>query len=145
KAAVFQTADNHLALSHGVITRTFSLTPGGATVGLDNLITGEALLRSITPDAILCANGHEITEGGLIGQPVQKYLDPAWIPLLEADPLSLKLVSWDSQPLESRFAWAPRTEWLSKPAEAAEGTMLRFSYKADDATLQQHILRLTSD
>ncbi|MGV3762488.1 hypothetical protein [Parapedobacter sp.] len=145
KATVFQTADNHLALSNGLITRTFSVTPGGATIGLDNLITGEALLRSITPEAILWVNGHEIKVGGLIGQPVQNYLDPAWIPQMEADPMSLKLVSWDSQPLKSRFAWAPRTEWLSKPAEAAEGIRLQFSYKADEATVQQHILRLTSD
>ncbi len=144
KAAVFK-AENQLALSNGLITRTFSLTPGGATVGLDNLVTGEALLRSISPEAILWVNGHEIKVGGLIGQPVQNYLDPAWIPQLEADPLSLKLVSWDSQPLENRFAWAPRTEWLSKPREEATGTVIRFSYKADEATIQRHILLRTGD
>ncbi|WP_188504140.1 hypothetical protein [Parapedobacter pyrenivorans] len=145
KATVYQTIDNHLALSNGLITRTFSITPGGATIGLDNLTTGEALLRSISPEAVLWINDHEIKVGGLIGQPVQNYLDPTWIPQLEADPLSLKLVSWDSQPLENRFAWTPRSEWLSKPPEEAKGTMLRFSYQADEATIQQHLVRLTSD
>lgn len=145
EATVFQTVDNHLALSNGLITRTFSLAPGGATIGMDNLITGESLLRSVSPEAILWVNGHEIKVGGLIGQPVQNYLDPKWIPQLEADPVSLKLVSWDSRPLESRFAWMPRTEWLSKPQEAAKGTVLRFSYQADEATIQRHQVRLTSD
>lgn len=145
EATVFRTVDNHLALSNGLITRTFSLAPGGATIGMDNLITGESLLRSISPEAILWVNGHEIKVGGLIGQPVQNYLDPKWIPQLEADPVSLKLVSWDSRPLESRFAWMPRNEWLSNPQEAAKGTALRFSYRADEATIQRHRVRLTSD
>jgi len=137
KTGVFQTADQQLALSNGLITRTFSLHPGGATVGLDNLVTGQALLRSVSPEAILWVNGHEIKVGGLIGQPVQNYLDPAWIPQMEADPLALKLVSWDTQPLEERIDWKPRTEWLSKPPKAATGTTLTFSYQADEATLQR--------
>ncbi len=145
KADVYRTEDNQLALSNGLITRTFSLTPGGATVGLDNLVTGEALLRSVSPEAILWINGHEIKVGGLIGQPVQNYLNPSWIPHMKADPLSLKLVAWDTQPLENRFAWKPRTEWLSKPPEKADGISLRFSYKADEETIQQHLRRLTSD
>ncbi|WP_353196994.1 hypothetical protein [Parapedobacter defluvii] len=144
-ANVYRIGDNQLALSNGLITRTFSTTPGGATIGLDNLVTGESLLRSISPEAILWVNGHEIKVGGLIGQPVQNYLDPAWIPQMEADPLSLKLVSWDRQPVEERFSWTPRTEWLPKPTEETKGTVLRFSYKADEATIHQRAMQLTSD
>ena len=46
KADAFRGAGPHeLVLANGLIARTFRLAPNAATVGLDNLMTGEAILR----------------------------------------------------------------------------------------------------
>ena len=44
---------DELVLENGLIRRTFRLAPNGATVGLDNLVTGEALLRGVKPEALI--------------------------------------------------------------------------------------------
>lgn len=67
---VYKTPEGYMALSNGLITRTFTMTPNGATIGLDNLVTNEALVRAVSPEAVLWINGHEIKVGGLTGQPI---------------------------------------------------------------------------
>lgn len=146
KTAVYKTDDNHLALSNGLITRTFSITPGGATIGLDNLVTGEALLRSVSPEAVLWVNGHEINVGGLVGQPIHNFLHPDFLKEMVVDQGSLKLMSWKTAPLAERFPWKPRTEWLpNQQVSHAGGLAIHFTYRADEATVQYHTQRLTSD
>ena len=51
KAGVYRTGPKEIAMTNGLIRRTWRIAPNGATVGLDNLMTGEALLRSVRPEA----------------------------------------------------------------------------------------------
>ena len=49
-AGVFRTEHkNEIVLSNGLIRRTFRLAPNGATVGLENMMTGQSLLRGVKP------------------------------------------------------------------------------------------------
>ena len=50
KATLFEAEDGKLIFSNGVISRTFSLTPNGATVGLGLLANNESYLRSVRPE-----------------------------------------------------------------------------------------------
>ena len=59
-----------IELTNGLLRRTFSLTPNGATIALDNLMTGQNELRAVRPEAVLVINGKEYPVGGLEGQPV---------------------------------------------------------------------------
>ncbi|MCK6500515.1 MAG: hypothetical protein L6Q38_13660, partial [Nitrospira sp.] len=68
-----------LLLENGLIRRTFILHPNAATVGLDNLMTGEALLRAIEPEAVLTLDGAEYAVGGLKGHRDRAYLLENWI------------------------------------------------------------------
>ena len=50
RAGVYRSSDGkELILSNGLIRRVFRLTPNAATVGLDNLYSGEAFLRAVRP------------------------------------------------------------------------------------------------
>lgn len=141
-AALYKTPEGYLALSNGLITRTFALTPNGATIGLDNLQTSEALVRAVSPEAVLWINGHEIKVGGLTGQPIGNYLLPEWIPEMKADPYSLQLESYTSTPIKARFEWNRRTAWSSQQLPwPPKGIELTFTYKAGE-TVRQHFQQL---
>ena len=74
-ARVCRTAsEGELVLSNGLIARTFRLAPNAATVGLDQLVTGESLVRGVKPEAVLEINGVRIDVGGLTGQPNYAFL-----------------------------------------------------------------------
>ena len=136
KAAVYCTEEGYLALSNGLITRSFSVNPNGATIGLDNLKTHEALVRSVSPEAILSINGQEIRVGGLIGQPIHNYLLPEWLKAMKADPGSLKLTAIQTGIIRERFEWNRRTKWIAdQPAWPPKGVEVVFSYQADRSVM----------
>lgn len=137
KSAVYKTQEGHMVLSNGLISRTFTLNPNGATIGLDNLITNEALVRAVSPEAVVWVNGHEINVGGLTGQPIGNYLLPEWVPGMKADPYSLKLTSYTSSPIKERFEWNRRTEWSSQQLPwPPKGIEVAFTYKADEDVIR---------
>jgi hypothetical protein len=102
-----------VTISNGLVSRTFSLSPDGATISFRNIMTGSELLRAIKPEAILTLNGRQVTIGGLIGQPVKNYLAEEWISGLKPDTLSvLKLSGYTKQEIAPRFDWKKRPEWM---------------------------------
>lgn len=130
KASIAQDSTKRdLILTNGLVRRTLRLAPNAATVDYCNLVTGEQLLRATGPEARVTLNGREFAIGGLSGQPVGNYLKTAWIDALKADPAAYRLADWKEGPLEARFAWKKRPEWLAKdlpwPASGRQVT-LRF-------------------
>lgn len=106
KAGVFRTgAPDEIVLDNGLLRRTFRLAPNGVTIGLDNLYTGQALLRGVKPEALLTIDSEEVRVGGLIGQPNYAYLLPEWIGQLRDDPAALALVSVSVGNPAAPFAW----------------------------------------
>jgi len=118
-----------IVLCNGLLRRTFRLAPNGATVGLDNLVTGEALLRSVRAEAAVTIDGVSYDVGGLVGQPSQAFILPEWIDSLRADPAALKLTGFEVGQPRERFAWkrvrphAPDAVWPPK------GVHLRMDYE----------------
>lgn len=137
KSAIYQTQEGHMVLTNGLVSRTFTLNPNGATIGLDNLVTGEALVRAVSPEAVIWVNGHEINVGGLTGQPIGNYLLPEWVPGMKADPYSLKLVSYERSPIKARFEWNRRTAWAPQHLPwPPKGIEVAFTYKADEGVMR---------
>ena len=91
KTALYRDEDGRLILSNGLASRTFTLAPNGATVGLDNLMNGESLLRSVRPEARLVIDGDTADIGGLTGQPIHNYLLPAWLEEMNSDSIAFQL------------------------------------------------------
>ncbi|MBI3851612.1 MAG: alpha-galactosidase [Verrucomicrobia bacterium] len=123
-----------IKLANGLVARTFRLAPNAATVGFDNLVTGEALLRGVKPEAIVEIDGIRYEIGGLKGQPNYAFLRPEWIEQLRADPAAFRFVRYEVGKPKERFAWkqvrhhAPDVKW--PPA----GVHLRMDYDAPPGT-----------
>jgi len=131
KARVVVSPDRQqVELSNGLIRRVIRLQPNAATVALDNLVTGESLLRGVKPEAILELEGHRYSVGGLTGQRNYAFLRPDEIRQLTADSNSFFFVGFATgQPLE-RMAWkrsrhhAPDAQWPPR------GATLRLDFAA---------------
>ena len=125
---------NEIVLSNGLIRRTFRISPNLATIGLENLATGESILRSVRPEAQVVIDGTTFDIGGLKGQPNHAFLREEWIDDMTADPSSYQLVNFEIGKIEQRLAWkqvrhhAPGAKW--PPA----GVALRFDLVAPTPT-----------
>ena len=106
KAVVRPMPDRHeVVLENGLIRRTFRIAPNAATVGYDNLMTGEAVLRGVKPEAQLQFDGLRYDVGGLHGQPDYAYLLPQWLDAMTADPAGFQFVGMETGRTQARFAW----------------------------------------
>jgi hypothetical protein len=103
-----------LILENGLARRVFRLTPNAATISLENLTSGEHLLRAIAPEAQVTLDGKTFAVGGLSGQKIQNYLKAEWIKDLTAIQDSYQFSRWEERPMEARFPWKKRPEWLAK-------------------------------
>lgn len=106
KAGVFRGAgSDEVVLQNGLLRRTFKLAPNGATIALDNLMTGEAMLRAVEPEAVVTIDGNEFKVGGLHGQPDRAYLLPEWTAKLTNDPDAFQWVGFSVGKPESPIIW----------------------------------------
>ena len=106
KAGVFRGEHpNEIVLANGLIARTFRLTPNAATVGLDNLVTGEAILRGVKPEAIVELDGQRYDVGGLKGQDNYAFLRPDWLAQLRSDPAAFRFIRFEVGRPTERLAW----------------------------------------
>ena len=119
---------NELILSNGLIARTFLIAPNGATTRLENLITNEAVLRGVKPEAVIMIDSTRYEIGGLKGQPNYAYLSPTWMDSLYADSSSFRLqdLHWGSP--EPRMEWKRSRHHDSTSAWPPEGISLRMDY-----------------
>ncbi len=110
---------NEIALENGLIRRTFRITPNAATVALDNLMTGESMLRAVKPEAVIEIDGHVWNIGGLVGQPNLAFLRPDWLDGMTSDPNAFQFkkvsigtpeapISWKRNRHAAGSAWPPK-------------------------------------
>ncbi len=117
RAAVYRLPDGGIALSNGLLRRSFRLSPNAATVGLDNPVTGQPFLRGVKPEAVVTVNGKRVEVGGLKGQPNYAFLRADWLDILTASPEAMRFAGFRVGPAEERFAWkrvrphAPDAVW----------------------------------
>lgn len=135
-AALYQTPDNYLVFSNGLVSRTFTLYPNVASVGLDEMGENISYLRSVRPEASVTIDGQTFDIGGLTGQPIHNYLLKDWIPDFKADPASFKMTTYRLEDIKMRFPWMKRHEWMSQDKPwPAQGKELIFTYKLDEQAI----------
>jgi hypothetical protein len=136
KTQLYKTTDGKLVLTNGLVSRTFTTKPNGATVSLDLLTNNESFLRSVRPEAEVTIDGQTFAVGGLLGQPIHNYLLPEWIDRMTADPASFKLNNFRVEETKARFPWKKRLEWMPRDmAWPAPGKELIFTYKLDEPAI----------
>ena len=94
-----------LVIENDLVRRSFALSPNAATVGLDQLFSGESVLRAIEPEAIVVIDGKEFAVGGLGGQPDRAYLTQAWMEKLTNHPSAFQFTGFRTGSPESPFPW----------------------------------------
>lgn len=146
EARLYQTEDGHLVLSNGLVSRTFTVEPNGATIGLKHLQTGESFLRSVRPEAEISIDGIRLQVGGLTGQPIHNYLLPDWLDKMKADPRSFKLADYRLEETKERFPWKKRLEWMPRDMPwPSPGKELIFTYRVDDQVIDHLTVDAISD
>ncbi len=132
-AGVYRGDDPHaIMLDNGLLRRTFRLAPNGATVALDNLVTGASLLRGVKPEALLTLDGRAYKVGGLLGQPDYAFLLPQWVGLLTNDPSAFQLADFSVSQPEMPVQWQRRRHAASLPWPPP-GIAVSFEYRGPDA------------
>lgn len=125
-------------ISNGLISRSFSIKPDGATIGFENIMTGKQLIRAVKPEARLTIDGKQYNIGGLTGQPVNNYLALEWIENLKPDPQSpFALKDYKTGETEARFKWKKRLEWM--PADLPwppPGKRIDFTYATKEGAAE---------
>ena len=144
KAGVYRSARaDEIVLSNGLVRRTFRLAPNGATVGFDNLMTGQAMIRGVKPEAIITIDSVRYDVGGLTGQPNYAYLKPDWLDKLKADPKAFQFVGFEVGKPAERMAWkrvrhhAPGAKW------PPPGAYLRMDYAMPGAAKPKGAVRVS--
>ncbi len=94
-----------IVLDNGLIRRTWRLEPDAATVGFDNLMTDQPVIRAVKPEAILTLNGIQAKVGGLTGQPNHAYLRDEWLDGMRRHSNALHFVGFESGPTRERLVW----------------------------------------
>lgn len=121
-------AGRTITMQNGLIRRVWRVAPGGACVAFDNLMTGQAMLRSVRPEARVTIDGQAYEVGGLAGQRNHAFLTPEVLDELTANPESMRLVSVAiGKPLE-RFGWKRRRHVATKAQWPPDGVTLRMDY-----------------
>jgi hypothetical protein len=107
-------ATGDLVIENGLAKRVIRLSPNAATTSLQNLTSGEHLLRAVAPEARVTIDGVDYPVGGLTGQSIQNYLKEDWIKDLRPLPGAYRFTGWEEQPVVKRLDWKKRPEWLAK-------------------------------
>lgn len=105
---------SELVIDNGLARRVFRLGANAVTTDLQNLTSGEHLLRSISPEARLTLNGVEYPVGGLTPPRIQNYFKVSWAGELAAMPGAYQFTGWNEAPVVERFKWKKRPEWLAR-------------------------------
>ncbi len=107
-------ATGDLVIENGLAKRVIRLGPNAATITLQNLVSGEHLLRAVAPESRVTIDGVDYPVGGLTGQSIQNYLKEDWIKNLRPLPGAYRFTGWEEQPVVKRLEWKKRPEWLAK-------------------------------
>jgi hypothetical protein len=135
KTGIYRTSrKDEIAITNGLVRRTWKLRPNAATVGFDNLMTGAAILRGVKPEAYVEVNWQKLVVGGLIGQPDYAYLTPEWVDRMSADPQAMRCTGFKVGKTQARFPWK-RTRFSGSQPWPPPGAALSFRYEPGDKRL----------
>lgn len=129
-AQAFRSANGReLVLDNGLLRRTWRMSPNGACVGFENLITANAMLRSVRPEARVTIDGTAYDIGGLTGQPNHAFLTSDWLDSMKADPQAFRLVDFHVGIPAERFAWNRKRHSAPDAVWPPKGVYLRMDYE----------------
>jgi len=135
-AGVYRTErTDEIVLSNGLISRTFRLDPEAATVGFDNLMTGETLIRSVQPEGYVDIDGKRYPIGGLQGQPDMAYLTPKWLDAMRPVEGCFRFAGFEVTKPAERVPWVRARHSSPEAVWPPKGVGLVLHFKGSDGPL----------
>jgi hypothetical protein len=133
-AGVYRTGHaNEIAMTNGLIRRTWRLRPNAATVGFDNLMTGASILRAVKPEAYVKLDWQAETPiGGLVGQKDGAYLKPEWLDQMSVDSNAFRCTGLRIGQTQERFPWK-RTPFSGDQPWPPPGASLTLRFEPGDS------------
>lgn len=125
--AILQQANGgkDLVLSNGLVGRVFRIFPNLATIDIQNLMTGENMLRAVSNEGLLTIDGKRYPLGGLDGQEEFGYTQYHWVDKMSALPNSFQITDFQLTELKPRLQWANK-RWALVKEWKPSGKQLTF-------------------
>jgi hypothetical protein len=124
-----------ILLQNGLVKRVFSVAANLACVDYRNLVTGQQLLRAISPEARLVINDVAYNIGGVHGQKEKAYLLPEWVDRFTTNDSDFHYKSYRIQPTSPFVRWSEKTapgkiaQWAMNKKQPT-GKMISFKYES---------------
>ena len=132
KAAVRQANQGKdLVLSNGLVSRVFRIFPNLATVDIQNLMTGENMLRAVSNEGVLTLDGKSYSLGGLDGQPEFGYTQYKWLDRMKPFANSFRVVDFRISEITPRINWKSK-RWALEKKQNPSGKQLTFLLEGPD-------------
>jgi hypothetical protein len=109
--AQITTTDKQILIENGLVRRSFMLDLNLACIDYTNLTTGQQLLRSIEPEAVVVINNKSYSVGGLSGQKEKAYLNLDWEKNLHANDEDFYFTNYTVTSIDSFVNYNPQT-WM---------------------------------
>ncbi|MES2775082.1 MAG: alpha-galactosidase [Bacteroidota bacterium] len=142
---VFSENKKEITLQNGLLKRVFSLSANLACIDYRNLITGQQLLRAVSPEARLVINDVVYNVGGLHGQKEKAYLLPEWIDRFTTNDSDFHYKSCSIQNISPFVRWAEKrapgkmAQWAMNKKQPT-GKMISFRYESSLPALKEIIV-----
>lgn len=137
--AEVRTESGQVVLDNGLLQLRVQLAPF-ALVGLENLASGQQLLRAAAPLGGFVVDGHEHTLGGTANQPNRAFLAPDIYGGMPADPQALPFVEWRGPvPIAERMAWRRTRDAAPDAVWPPRGKRVQFTLRDERVEATVHL------
>ncbi len=120
-----------IVLTNGLISRVFRVFPNLATIDIQNLMTGENLLRAVSNEGTLQIDGKTYLLGGLDGQEEFGYTQYSWVDKMYPFPNSFRVTDFEVSEIKPRINWA-NSRWSLVKEWKPSGKQLTFHLEGPD-------------
>lgn len=131
KAAIYQSKDTKdIILYNGLVKRIFRLSSNLVCTDYTNMITGQQLLRTVQPEALVNINGADYAVGGLHGTKEKAYFKQQWLNSLTTDEKDFRLIDYvigEIKPFLTKSPAIPRNWWTPQEKNSG-GKTISFRY-----------------
>ena len=138
--AIYYADKKEITLYNGLVKRTFRLLPNAACIDYKNMITGQQLLRAISPEARLTINGKEYKVGGLHGQKEKAYLLPEWVDSFANSQNDFQYINYSTEDIKP-FINFKQTMWATNSKQPT-GKHLVFWYQSAQPALIHLVVKV---
>ena len=129
-----------LVLENGLLRLAIQSQPF-ALVAIEQLTSGQQLLRAAAPLGEFVVDGEVLRVGGLTGQPNHAFLLDEWLADMPADPLAIAAPARlrGPQPIDERFGWLRTRRAAPDVAWPPPGQHVQWVLEADGFTVAVHL------